>query len=1132
MSQSLGKLILLNVLSLGGPLVQSVLGSWSPRPSWCYQLKGHPAMTNASNRVVRARASCRLSCSVCWVVSVALTIYVDGGGVCLVFERCLPAVAQDDPARLTLRGGSDAEGGRMLRARILAAPAVLSGENGSGDVNTTADGWGSAALQRRVAELKAGGPLKDFIDGLVYRKGAPPGVPHLTSAVDAVRPFDRFALPLDPEDLVDSEEDRVNMANLDRLQRAYLRARRGEAMTADSSSQSSAFGSLVWDSEKLQEAFPSEEDDDPLAYKCEYIEGPRFLKYTSARRMERWHAVARERFDRLQAMDSDEFVNGIDDELKYERDIFQERIVTVNGSKFLVSKAPFFEGEAGYVGKNREAIAGSPVRFGHVLNNEESALLEPREQALFDELYGELWLDKSSCSRCMRLNLLADVDLLCTAGTEWIEKQNSVFDKQMTAGNKNWEDFMDPNVTKSGVNGSRNDRRFKRAQIKQDEGLAGNRVKMRTKIAEFEGGDWPTMYSGDMSLDDTEAGGARRCGHVEGDSDLDFPIILSSQEDGRIFSGGERVAGVAGQATEGEQNLFLGDAGPMPMTAHGPFVSRLQKVNYTGLRSLSDCLANSTAQCEGIELRSRGEHRQQNGSDRTGRHDPRCTYFNDPDPEVRWAVEQEEDECSCVEKTVKQLEEQMLWQVREHPDEIFPCATSGYGTRVMLSEKWRLQLQYALNDQFWLAVHQGDAPEASRLLSLGAEVNLEVWVRSASTQQPASPMDSDGESAKMDVLTWRVADENLWGNTPLDRLIKFGGDPDCRLVAEAVCAFVVGGTRVDRAKAERASAAMQWRQSAERILTELENRPEAWPFLKPVTEKEAPGYFQEVSRPMDLSTVRAKLHSHQYRSSRVWQADLRLMLANALQYNRPKDIVYKLAVELGRVLEAKVEADPQVQADLARVQEQRFRQHSPLPVRVAQGWAHSVPAPINHTEVRRLRDERRRAYQPMPSKQAASEEFDNDMSSSPRVYGDDKKVAFAAVGGLSHLNEKETIAAREEKMWRKECARAFMRVWKHKEAWPFIDPVDPAALQIPTYFDIIKQPMDLGTIKIKLHENKYVKADEFAFDMRLVFENAMTFNPKDHWVAVMAANLRKLFDDAWIESTMRLERKRIELLHL
>jgi len=107
-----------------------------------------------------------------------------------------------------------------------------------------------------------------------------------------------------------------------------------------------------------------------------------------------------------------------------------------------------------------------------------------------------------------------------------------------------------------------------------------------------------------------------------------------------------------------------------------------------------------------------------------------------------------------------------------------------------------------------------------------------------------------------------------------------------------------------------------------------------------------------------------------------------------------------------------------------------------------------------------------------------------------------------------------------------------MRVWKHKEAWPFIDPVDPAALQIPTYFDIIKQPMDLGTIKIKLHENKYVKADEFAFDMRLVFENAMTFNPKDHWVAVMAANLRKLFDDAWIESTMRLERKRIELLHL
>ena len=32
----------------------------------------------------------------------------------------------------------------------------------------------------------------------------------------------------------------------------------------------------------------------------------------------------------------------------------------------------------------------------------------------------------------------------------------------------------------------------------------------------------------------------------------------------------------------------------------------------------------------------------------------------------------------------------------------------------------------------------------------------------------------------------------------------------------------------------------------------------------------------------------------------------------------------------------------------------------------------------------------------------------------------------------------------------------FENVWKDKGSWPFLEPVDPVALQIPTYFDIIK----------------------------------------------------------------------------
>lgn len=38
-------------------------------------------------------------------------------------------------------------------------------------------------------------------------------------------------------------------------------------------------------------------------------------------------------------------------------------------------------------------------------------------------------------------------------------------------------------------------------------------------------------------------------------------------------------------------------------------------------------------------------------------------------------------------------------------------------------------------------------------------------------------------------------------------------------------------------------------------------------------------------------------------------------------------------------------------------------------------------------------------------------------------------------------------------------------LWNIPNAWIFHEPVDPKKLGIPKYFDIIKNPMDFGTIK-------------------------------------------------------------------
>ena len=76
----------------------------------------------------------------------------------------------------------------------------------------------------------------------------------------------------------------------------------------------------------------------------------------------------------------------------------------------------------------------------------------------------------------------------------------------------------------------------------------------------------------------------------------------------------------------------------------------------------------------------------------------------------------------------------------------------------------------------------------------------------------------------------------------------------------------------------------------------------------------------------------------------------------------------------------------------------------------------------------------------------------------------------------------------------------------------FGSPVDPVALGLTDYNEIIKSPMDLGTIKKRLDLNGYRDVQTFAFDVRLTFQNAMRYNPKNSDVYVLAKLLLKDFD--------------------
>ncbi|XP_058817226.1 homeotic protein female sterile-like [Topomyia yanbarensis] len=84
-------------------------------------------------------------------------------------------------------------------------------------------------------------------------------------------------------------------------------------------------------------------------------------------------------------------------------------------------------------------------------------------------------------------------------------------------------------------------------------------------------------------------------------------------------------------------------------------------------------------------------------------------------------------------------------------------------------------------------------------------------------------------------------------------------------------------------------------------------------------------------------------------------------------------------------------------------------------------------------------------------------------------------------------------------------------VWKHQFSWPFQQPVDAKKLNLPDYHKIIKQPMDLGTVKKRLENNYYWTSKECIQDFNIMFSNCYVYNKPGEDVVVMAQTLEKLF---------------------
>ena len=148
-----------------------------------------------------------------------------------------------------------------------------------------------------------------------------------------------------------------------------------------------------------------------------------------------------------------------------------------------------------------------------------------------------------------------------------------------------------------------------------------------------------------------------------------------------------------------------------------------------------------------------------------------------------------------------------------------------------------------------------------------------------------------------------------------------------------------------------------------------------------------------------------------------------------------------------------------------------------------------------------------------PEKEAEDEEKEEEKEEEepPPPPAPEKKEKKA--GGKGKKEKKKYVPKAERDLT--PCQIVIKEMESSDDSWPFLFPVN--AKQFPTYKKIVRNPMDLNTIRRRLEGGGYATRDEFCDDVRLIFANCELFNEDDSPVGKAGHAMRHLFDTKWPE---------------
>ncbi|KAI9479594.1 hypothetical protein BDB00DRAFT_173553 [Zychaea mexicana] len=308
----------------------------------------------------------------------------------------------------------------------------------------------------------------------------------------------------------------------------------------------------------------------------------------------------------------------------------------------------------------------------------------------------------------------------------------------------------------------------------------------------------------------------------------------------------------------------------------------------------------------------------------------------------------------------------------------------------------------------------------------------------------------------------------------------------------------------------------------------MENR-HAFEFLRPVDpiRQGIPQYLTIIKKPIDLGTIKGKLKTNKYTSAQEFDEDVRLMLRNCFAFNKPNTYVHEEGRQLEEVYNrewanvfggavrkpsspvvTKEKPAPAPESVKAPVVATNGDVSTPITARTP---PHPQQSPVQQAP-------KKSTSKPGTSASTSAQAVPKSSSVSPAQPKHRKQGGSHGANGSStakSAHERQRIRDRMDDDNIRRCDQVLKKIWNHPASQQFYEPVDVEGLNLPQYYDIVKRPMDLSSVRRNLEGEEFSTIWEFERDIRQVFWNCYLYNDPNAWITQQARELEGAFNKVW-----------------